>query len=85
MVQVISESLFILFKGTTQVVLVVKNPANAGDPRDMGSIPGSGRYLIRSLRVGNGNPFHYSSLKNPMDCCVSDLPIVRGVAKNHAI
>ena len=65
---------------------MVKNlPANAGDIRDMGSIPGSGRYLIRSLRVGNGHPFHYSSLKNPMDCCVSDLPIVRGVAKNHAI
>ena len=30
----------------SQVVLVVKNsPANAGDTRDMGSIPGSGRFL----------------------------------------
>ena len=30
--------------GASQVVLVVKNsPANAGDIRDMGSIPGSGR------------------------------------------
>ena len=29
-------------KGTSQVVLVVKNlPANAGDIRDMGLIPGS--------------------------------------------
>ena len=34
---------------------VVKNlPANAGDARDMGSIPGSGR----SLGGGNGNPLH---------------------------
>ena len=32
---------------------VVKNPpANAGDTRDVGSIPGSGR----SPRKGNGNP-----------------------------
>ena len=30
--------------GPSQVALVVKNPpANAGDIRDMGSIPGSGR------------------------------------------
>ena len=36
---------------------VVKNPhANAGDIRDMGSIPGSGR----SLGEGNGNPLQYS-------------------------
>ena len=35
------------------VVLVLKNlPANAGDARDMGSIPG----LARSLGEGNGNP-----------------------------
>ena len=37
----------------SQVVLVVKNPsANAGDIRDTGSIPGSGR----SPGGGNGNP-----------------------------
>ena len=42
----------------------VKNPpANAGDSRDAGSIPGSGR----SPGVGNGNPFHYSCLENSMD------------------
>ena len=30
--------------GTSQVALVVKiSPANAGDIKDMGSIPGSGR------------------------------------------
>ena len=47
-----------------QVVLVVKNPlANAGDIRDMGSIPGSGR----SPGEGNGNLLQYSCLENPMD------------------
>ena len=48
----------------SQVVLVVKNlPANAGDTRDMGSIPGLGRYP----GVGNGNPFQHSCLENSMD------------------
>ena len=38
----------------SQVVLLVKNPpANAGDIRDMGSIPGLGR----SPGGGHGNPF----------------------------
>ena len=42
-------------------VSVVKNPpVSAGDP---GSIPGSGR----PTREGNGNPFQYSCLGNPMD------------------
>ena len=40
---------------------VVKNmPVKAGDA---GSIPGSGRYPGE----GNGNPFQYSCLGNPMD------------------
>ena len=48
----------------TQVVLVVKNlPANAGDAKDMGSIPGLGR----SPGEGNGNPLQYSCLGNPMN------------------
>ena len=43
---------------------MVKNlPANAGDIRDTGSIPGSGR----SLERGHGNPLQYSCLENPMD------------------
>ena len=43
---------------------VVKNPpANAGDTRDAGLIPGSGR----SPGGGNGNPLQYSCLGNPMD------------------
>ena len=46
------------------MVLVVKNlPANAGDLKDAGSIPGLGR----SPGGGNSNPFQYSCLKNPMD------------------
>ena len=41
---------------------MVKNPpANAGDIRDMGSIPGSGRSR------DNGNPLQYSCVENPMD------------------
>ena len=43
---------------------VVKNlPANAGDTREMGSIPGS----RRSPGVENGNPLQYSCLENSMD------------------
>ena len=38
-------------------------PANAGDARDMGSIPGS----ESSPREGNVYPLRYSCLKNPMD------------------
>ena len=46
------------------VALVVKNPpANAGDIRDMGSIPKWGR----SLGGGHGNPLQCSCLENPMD------------------
>ena len=48
----------------SQVVLVVKNlPANAGDVRDTGLIPESGR----SPGGGHGNPLQYSCLENPMD------------------
>ena len=43
---------------------MVKNlPANAGDIRDLGSIPGSGR----SPGGGHGNPLQYSCLENSMD------------------
>ena len=48
----------------SQVVLVVNNlTANAGDIRDMGSIPGSGR----CPGGGHGKPLQYSCLENPMD------------------
>ena len=46
------------------MALVVKNTsAHAGDTGDTGSIPGLGR----SPAKGNGNPFQYSCLGNPMD------------------
>ena len=44
------------------VVLMVKNlPANSGDKRGMGSIPGSGK----SPGIGNGNPFKYFAWRIP--------------------
>ena len=44
--------------------LVVKNlPANAGDIRDMGSIPG----LRGSPEAGHGNPLQYTCLETPKD------------------
>ena len=50
--------------GASQVVLVVKNPpANAGDIRDSGLIPGLGRSSGR----GNVNPPQCSYLENPVD------------------
>ena len=49
---------------TSQLALVVKNlPANAGDIRDVGSTPGSGR----SPGEGHGNPLQDSCLENLMD------------------
>ena len=43
---------------------VVKNPpANAGDARNVGLIPGSGR----SPAGGTGNPLQYSCLENSID------------------
>ena len=56
---------------------MVKNlPANAGNRRDMGSIPGS----ERSPGGGNGYPLHYSCLENFMDRGAQQA-IVHGVAK----
>ena len=52
------------FKAGFPFGTVVKNlPANAGDARNEGSIPGSGR----SSGVGNGNPLQYSCLENSVD------------------
>ena len=53
-----------IFVGASQGELVVKNPpANAGDLRDSGSIPGLGR----SLGKGHGDPLQYSCRENPVD------------------
>ena len=50
--------------GASQVVLVVKNlPASAGDVRDTGSTPGSGRLS----GGGHGNSLQYPCLENPLD------------------
>ena len=44
-----------------QVVKIL--PANAGNARDTGLIPGSGRFPGE----GNGNPLQYSCLENSME------------------
>ena len=50
--------------GVSQAALTIKNPpANAGDIRDLGFIPGLGRFPGE----GHGNSLHYSYLENPMD------------------
>ena len=57
---------------------MVKNlPANSGDARDMGSIPGS----RRSPGVGNGNPLLHSCLENAMETEAWQA-LVHGVTKN---
>ena len=58
--------------------VVKSSPANAGNPRDVGSIPGSGR----SPGGGNGNALQYFCQKNPIDR--GDLwATVHGGAKNQ--
>ena len=58
---------------------MVKNlPANAGDARDAGLIPGSGR----SPGVGNDNTLQYSCLENSMDRGTWQAP-VREVARSR--
>ena len=50
--------------GAFVMTIVIKNlPANAGDIRDVGSIPGLGR----SSGEGNGKSLQYSCLENPID------------------
>ena len=58
---------------------VTKNPlANAGDVRNTGLIPGSGRYPGE----GNDNPLQYSCVENPMDRGAW-WATIRGVAKSQ--
>ena len=57
-------TLYIVIFRATEVVLEVKNmPANAGDIRDAGSIPGSGR----SPGGGHVFPLKHSCLENLKD------------------
>ena len=58
---------------------MVKNqPANVGDAREVGSIPGSGS----SLGEGNGNPLQYSCLENSMDRGALQVTVY-GVSKSQ--
>ena len=57
------------------VAQMLESACNAGDP---GLIPG----LRRSLGEGNGNPFQYSCLQNPMDRGAWRV-IVHGVIKSR--
>ena len=58
---------------------VVKNlPANVGDTRNSGSIPGSGKWL----GGGHGSPLQYFCLENPMDRGAWQA-IVHGIAKTQ--
>ena len=50
-------------KGFPGGAVIKTLPANAGDTRDIGSIPCLGRYP----GVGNGNPLQFSCLENSMD------------------
>ena len=67
----------------SQVAMVVKNPpADAGDARDAGVIPGS----RRSPGVGNGNSLQYSCLeawKNPWIEESCKLPTVHRITQNQ--
>ena len=58
---------------------VINNPpANVGGKRDVGSIPGLGRYP----GVGNGKPVQYSCLENSMDREVWQTTVY-GVSKSQ--
>ena len=61
------------------MVLAAKNlPANVGDVKDMGLIPGLGR----SPGGGHGNPLQCSCLENPMERGARQA-IVHSVAKSR--
>ena len=68
-----------LWASWAQVIPVVKNPpVNAGDIRDKGSNPGSGR----SPGAGHGNPLQHSGLVSSMDRRAWQATI-HGVAKSQ--
>ena len=60
--------------------MVKNSPAKAGDIRDAGSIPGSGR----SPGGRHGNPLQYSCLENPIDRGAW-WATVQGVAKRQTL
>ena len=68
------------FQGFTDDSAGKEFTCNAGDTGDDGSIPGLGR----SPGGGNGNPFQYSYLENPMDGGAW-WATVHGVAKSQTL
>ena len=59
---------------------MVKNPpANAGDIRDTGLIPGAGR----SPGEGNSSPCQYSCLENPMEREAWQATVHKGCQAGH--
>ena len=69
---------FIISQASLGAQLVKNPPANAGDARDLSSIPGSGR----SPGEGNSNPLQYSCLENSIDRGAW-WATVHGVAKSY--
>ena len=74
-----NQSFLTLPEGFPGGVVVKSPPANAGDVRDMGSVPGS----RRSRGVGNGNPLQYSYLENPMDRGACGLESIAPLRVGH--
>ena len=73
-------SVFSDINGASQVLLVVqKLPANTGDVRDGGFIPG----LERSPGGGHGNPLQYSWWRIPWTEEGAQRATVHGVAKSQ--
>ena len=63
-------------------MLVIKNmPANTGDVKDVGSIPGTGR----SPKGGNGNPLQYSCWRIPWTEEPGEGATVHGVSKRQTL
>ena len=74
--QLVFGSLFLFIVGFPGVSEGKTSAYNAGDIKDWGSIPGSGR----STEGGHGVPLQYSFLENPMDRGAWRA-VVHGVAK----
>ena len=60
---IVNEAKVDVFLGFPSGSMGKESVCNAGDTGDAGLIPGWGR----SSREGNGNPFQYPCLENPMD------------------
>ena len=70
------------YVGASQVIKYP--PANVGDTRDAGAIPGSGRSPGRPPEGGHGNTLQCSCLENPMDRGAWQAT-VHGVAESDTI